>query len=163
MPARMLGKLTFALLMVALVIAVLLFSPALVAVSLCGLGLAALYQGDRDRASALFEESLTLARRTEDTYLIKDCLWGLAGVAGAKGQSSRAVRLWGAAAAIDEALGIPAPDVQPVRRRLESTVRARLNADAFEAEFAKGRATSMDQAVVYALERVGDAELPASW
>ena len=59
-------------------------SPALVAVPLCGLGLAALYQGDHDRASALFEESLTLANRTEDTYLIKDCLWGLAGVADAK-------------------------------------------------------------------------------
>jgi predicted ATPase/class 3 adenylate cyclase len=137
-------------------------SPALVATSLCGLGLAALYQGDHDRASALFEESLTLARGTEDTYIIKDCLWGLAGVAGAKGQSSRAVRLWGAAAALDDAVGMSTPDVRPVRIRLEST-RARLNADAFEAEFAKGRAISMDQAVTYALERVGGAELPASW
>ena len=137
-------------------------SPALVAISLCGLGLAALYQGDHDRASALFEESLTLARRTEDTYLIKDCLWGLAGVAGAKGQSSRAVRLWGAAAALDEAVGISTPDVRPVRSRLESTVRTQLNADAFEAEFAKGRATSMDHATAYALERSGGPEESAN-
>jgi tetratricopeptide (TPR) repeat protein len=136
-------------------------NPALVASPLCGLGLAALYQGEDDRASALFEESLTLARRLEDIYLIRDCLWGLAGVAGAKGQSSRAVRLWGAAAALDEAVGFSTPDVRPLRERLESTVRERLNADAFEAEFAKGRATSMDQAVAYALEQVGSEE-PAS-
>lgn len=129
---------------------------------MCGLGLAALYQGEHHRASALFEESLTLARRTEDAYLIKDCLWGLAGVAGAKGRSFRAVRLWGTAAALDEAVGISTPDVQPVRRRLESTVRGRLNADAFEAEFAKGRATGMDHAVVYALERSGGPEESAN-
>jgi predicted ATPase/class 3 adenylate cyclase len=137
-------------------------SPALIATSLCGLGLAALYQGDHDRATALFAESLTLAQRTEDTYLIKDCLWGLAGVADAKGQSSRLVRLCAVAIALDEAVTFPTPYVQPLRRRLESAVRARLNADAIEAELAKGRATSLDEAVAYALQGVGDLEEPTS-
>jgi predicted ATPase/class 3 adenylate cyclase len=137
-------------------------SPALIAVSLCGLGLAALYQGDHDRASALFAESLTLAQTTEDTYLIKDCLWGLAGVADAKGQTSRCLRLWAVAAALDEAVRLLTPDFQPLRRRLGSAVRARLSPDAIEAELAKGRATSLDQAVAYALEGVGDSQDPAS-
>jgi predicted ATPase len=137
-------------------------SPALIAAPLCGLGLAALYQGDHDRASALFEEALTLAKRTEDIYVVKDCLWGLAGVADAKGQSSRLVRLWAVAVALDEAVALLTPDFQPLRRRLGSSVRARLNADAFEAELAKGRATSLDQAVAYALQGVGGFEEPAS-
>jgi predicted ATPase/class 3 adenylate cyclase len=136
-------------------------NPALVASPLCGLGLAALYQGDDDRAAALFEESLTLARSAEDVYIIRDCLWGLAGVAGAKGQPSRAVRLCGAAATLDETLGFAAPDVRPLRERLEATVRERLKADAFETEFTQGRATSMDQAIAYALERIDGSEQPA--
>jgi hypothetical protein len=45
---------------------------------------------------------------------------------------------------------------------LESTVRARLNADAFEAEFARGRATGMDHAAAYALERIGGPEESAN-
>jgi predicted ATPase/class 3 adenylate cyclase len=137
-------------------------SPALTANPLCGLGLAALYQGDHDRASALFAESLTLAQGTEDTYLIKDCLWGLAGVADAKGQTSRLLRLWAIAAALDEAVRLLTPDFQPLRRRLGLAVRARLSPDAVEAELAKGRATSLDEAVAYALEGVGDSEEPAS-
>jgi predicted ATPase/class 3 adenylate cyclase len=137
-------------------------SPALTANPLCGLALAALYQGDHGRASALFMESLTLAQGTEDTYLIKDCLWGLAGVADAKGQTSRLLRLWAIAAALDEAARLFTPDFQPLRRRLGSTVRARLSVDAVEAELAKGRATSLDEAVAYALEGVGDSEEPAS-
>jgi hypothetical protein len=137
-------------------------SPALIAVSLCGLGLAALYQGGHDRASALFEESLTLAQGTEDTYLIKDCLWGLAGVADAKGQSSRLVRLWAVAVALDEAVGLLTPDFQPLRRRLGFAVRAQLSAEAIDAELAKGRATSLNEAVAYALEGVGGFEEPAS-
>jgi predicted ATPase/class 3 adenylate cyclase len=135
-------------------------NPALVASPLCGLGLAALYQGDDERAAALFEESLTLARRAEDVYIIRDCLWGLAGVAGARGQPSRAVRLWGTAATLDEALGFTTPDVRPLRRRLEATVREHLDAKAFETDFMEGRATSMDQAIVYALERIGGSEPP---
>jgi predicted ATPase/class 3 adenylate cyclase len=137
-------------------------SPALIATPLCGLGLAALYQGDPDRASALFEESLTLTRRTEDTYLIKDCLWGLAGVADAKGQASRLVRLWAIAVALDEAVGLDTPDFQPLRKRLGAAIRARLNPAAIEAELAKGRGTSRNEAVAYALEGVGDLEEPAS-
>jgi hypothetical protein len=53
-----------------------------------------------------FREGPSLPRRIEDTYLIKDCLWGLAGVADAKGQSSRVIRLWGIAVALDEAVGL---------------------------------------------------------
>jgi predicted ATPase/class 3 adenylate cyclase len=137
-------------------------SPGLIAVPLSGLGLAALYQGDHDRALALLEEGLTLAQRTEDTYLIRDCLWGLAGVADGKDQASRVVRLWAIATALDEEVGILAPDLQPLRRRLGFAVRARLDADAFQAELAKGRATSLDEAVAYALEGVGDSKEPAS-
>jgi predicted ATPase len=137
-------------------------NPSLIASALCGLGLAALYQGDADRAGALFEESLTLARGLEATPLIKDCLWGLAGVASATGYAARAVRLWGAAATLDDAVGFSPPDIRPLRERLASTVRKRLNADAFKAEFAKGRATSLDQAIAYALQRPSGSELFAN-
>jgi hypothetical protein len=109
-----------------------------------------------------FREGPSLPRRIEDTYLIKDCLWGLAGVADAKGQSSRVIRLWRIAVALDEAVGLLTPDFQPLRRPLASTVRARLNADAVQAELAKGRATTLDQAIAYGLEGVGDSKEPAS-
>jgi len=82
-------------------------------------------------------------------------------VADAKGQSSRVVRLWAIAAALDETVGLLTPDFQPLRGRLESTVRARHGPDAVQAELAKGRVTSLDQAVAYALEGIYDSEEPA--
>lgn len=132
--------------------------PALVAHPLFGLGLAALYYGEDDRAGALIQESLTLARRLGDHYLIKDCLWGMAAIAGAQGHACRAVRLWGTAATLARSIGISTPDLRPLHERLLSTVRAQLNEEAFEAEFAKGRATIMDEAVAYALQPPSGAE-----
>jgi hypothetical protein len=87
---------------------------------------------------------------------------GPGGVADAKGQTSRLLRLWAVAAALDEAVRLLTPDFQPLRRRLGSAVHARLSPDAVEAELAKGRATSLDEAVAYALEGVGGSEEPAS-
>ena len=133
-------------------------SPALVGHPLFGLGLAALYYGEHDRAAALIRESLTLARGLGDHYLIKDCLWGMAGIAGAQGHASRAVRLWGTAATLAQSIGISTPNLRPLHERLLSTVRAQLDEEAFEAEFAKGRATSMDEAVAYALQPPSGAE-----
>lgn len=43
-----------------------------------------------------------------------------------------------------------------------AAIRARLSAAVIEAELAKGRATSLDKAVAYALEGLGDLEEPAS-
>jgi hypothetical protein len=47
------------------------------------------------------------------------------------------------------------------RRRLGAAIRARFSAAVIEAELAKGRATSLDKAVAYALEGVGDLQEPA--
>jgi hypothetical protein len=59
-----------------------------------------MHEAEYDRAAALFEESLRIARQMEDELLPGECLWGMAAVAAAQGRPVRAACLWGAAAAL---------------------------------------------------------------
>ena len=120
---------------------------------MANLGHVALAQGDVGRATQLFVEALHLHRAQKNQLGMAECLAGLAGVAGAEAQPARAARLFGVAAAVREALGArvwPAEQAD-YERNLQRT-RAQVDAAAWEAAWAEGRAMSLEQAIAYALE-----------
>ena len=107
--------------------------------------------GDHARARALCEEGLELSRREEMMPLIASHLHASAVLAGSRGQAVRSARLWGAAEALREALGV---SLSPVERSYYQPymdgARARLGEDAFSAAWAEGRTMSAESAVEYA-------------
>ncbi len=123
-----------------------------IAIGLMYSALAALTKGDHERVKALSEESLDLLQRAEDRQHIPDCLEIMAGGAGAQGLARRAARLWGAAEAMREAIGVP---LQPENRRLLdpylATARSSLGEVAWQTTLADGRAMMPEQAIVYSL------------
>jgi predicted ATPase/class 3 adenylate cyclase len=114
-------------------------------------GVVALHEADYEGAAALFEESLRLAPYVEEELLIAECLWGVAVVAAAQRQPVRAVRLWGAAAALGYVLHLPTYAVHPLEERMLAPTRELLGLDTFDAEWTKGRAMGRDDAIAYAL------------
>jgi non-specific serine/threonine protein kinase len=108
-------------------------------------------------------ESLRLARVLGDPIDATLCVAGLATVAAARGQSQRAARLFGAAEALFEALGISLARVttgqfEPYLKR----ARADLGEAAWTAAWAAGRALLPEQAVAEALAEAGPSTLPAT-
>jgi DNA-binding CsgD family transcriptional regulator/tetratricopeptide (TPR) repeat protein len=116
------------------------------------LGWVALMLEDLERADALHKESLALCREVGDKALVSDRLERLACVAGAGGEAERAARLFGAAGALREAIGVP-PD--PPMRTLEEPfllgARSQLEEGAWTKAWEEGQAMSMDRAIDYAL------------
>jgi DNA-binding CsgD family transcriptional regulator len=128
-----------------------------IAISLMDSALAALARGDHGRVLVLCEESLELLRKAGDRQHIADCLEIMAG--GAMGGTLKAARLWGAAGALREEMGLP---LQPENRKVLdpciATVRASLGEAAWQAALAEGRAMMPEQAIEYSLS----TEEPAS-
>ncbi|MCU0492717.1 MAG: tetratricopeptide repeat protein [Chloroflexaceae bacterium] len=79
------------------------------AFTLHSLGLAAIHQQHMEEARGFFVAALPLFEELGDTVGSADCLAGLAGVAAAQNQPARALRLWGAAEAMREAIGARLP------------------------------------------------------
>jgi len=124
-----------------------------VAMFLCNLGWIALLQDDLGRAADIYRESLSLSWDTGLNPLVQSTLEGFACVTGAKGDSERAARLWGAAQALQEAKGIPRDtDFLADADARISAVRSGMGEQAWEEEWRKGRAMTLDEAVSYALE-----------
>jgi predicted ATPase/DNA-binding SARP family transcriptional activator/DNA-binding CsgD family transcriptional regulator len=123
-----------------------------IAIGLMYSGLAALTRGDHERVKALSEESLKLLQKGEDKQHIADCLEIMAGAAGAQGRAQRAARLWGAAEALREDLGVLLqPEDRKVLDPYLTTARSSLGDVAWQATLAEGRAMMPEQAVEYAL------------
>ncbi len=123
---------------------------------LCYLGVAYLFAGDLQRAAARLTESIRLRERTGDTQGLVYCLLGLAGVANRRQQPARAARLFGAAVAVMDAIGVVmVPAVKVLYDREASDVRAKLGDAAFDEELAAGRAMATADAVTYALGHSG--------
>ena len=79
-------------------------------------------------------------------------MWGLAGVAGDRGQAERAARLLGAEQALCESIGaVLTPSDESAFKRGLASARAALGEAAFAAAVAAGRTMSLDQAIDYAL------------
>lgn len=129
-----------------------------IAHSLFALGTVAYRHGDDARARGLFEESLELFDKVADLAhlaMTLAMLARLASVGGAEGQLERAARLLGAVEALCEAVGMQLPwirsDYEPavVRDQMDAAAYARV----FPAAWTAGRAMSVEQAIVDALER----------
>jgi DNA-binding CsgD family transcriptional regulator len=123
-----------------------------IAIGLMYSALAALIKGENERVEALGQESLDLLQKAEDKQHIADCLEILAGGAGAQGRTQRAARLWGAAEAVREDIGVP---LQSEARKLLdpylATVRSSLGEVAWQLACAEGRAMMPEQAIEYSL------------
>src|SRR5439155_19860114 len=101
------------------------------------------YQGDAVRAEALLTESVTLMREHSDERRIAMCLEGLAGVAVAKGEAGRAVRLFATTQAWRDLTGTPTEPADRAGNALAlAAARAALDTAAREAAWTEGEATS---------------------
>ena len=130
-----------------------------IAVSLMDSALAALARGDHGRVLMLCEESLKLLRKAGGRQHIADCLEIMTGGAAARGGARKAARLWGAAGALREEMGVPLqPEYRKVLDPCIAAVRSSLGETAWQAALAEGRAMMPEQAIKYSLL----AEEPAS-
>jgi hypothetical protein len=102
-------------------------------------------QGDAGRATALYEESLTLRRALGDIHGMAECCGGLAEVAEVQQHLDRAAQLLGMADALRASTGAPLSHRQQVRvTRQASTVRTGLGDAAFEAAWAAGQIAALE-------------------
>jgi hypothetical protein len=121
--------------------------------ALLGLGLVALGEGDGAAARARFTESLAIAKRLGERVRIHWSLEGLAAVAVIDGWHEQAARLYGAASAGREQVGVPATLMErEIHEPRLAAVRAALGEEAFTAAWEAGRALSLEDAVRYAME-----------
>jgi non-specific serine/threonine protein kinase len=124
-----------------------------VSLGLSNLGWITLLQDDLGRAADLYRESLSLSWDAGLNLLIQSALEGFACVAGAKGETERAARLWGAAQSLHETKGIPRdPDFLAEADARISAVRLGTGEEGWEEAWRKGRAMTLEEAVSYALE-----------
>jgi non-specific serine/threonine protein kinase len=134
-------------------------------ISLChiDLGFIELISSNHEPAAALLEESLRVLQGSEDKFCLAYGIFGLAAVAAARAQPRRAARLWGAAEALRQEIGVVSLSQWELHAYdYEGRVSAARNMlgdeGAWETAFAQGRAMSAEEAVEYALtEEVGPA------
>ena len=120
-------------------------------------GHVSLERGDLERAEALYAESLH-RRAGMQSYVVVECLEGLAGVAAGRGQHERAGRLWGAADAERDTLGSPRPAWEQTHyERHLAAIRAGLGKATFGNALAEGRAMPVEESIEYALSGTSTA------
>jgi non-specific serine/threonine protein kinase len=107
----------------------------------------ALSQGDLALARRLFIASIAAADEAGDQRAVMGAVVGLAGVAAASGQSERAVRLLGAMAAAQDALGVARIMHHLHADRILAATRGRLGEPQFAAAWEEGRAVPFANAV----------------
>jgi non-specific serine/threonine protein kinase len=132
------------------------------------LGWAALLQGDHERARSHYEESLVLCKELGSKMVASGSLEGMACLAAAKGEATRAARLFGAADAARS--GGRRAHVQAElwaeeeawRRPYRATARSQAGQAAWEEALSRGRATGLEQAIEYALSEAEPSVTPPS-
>jgi predicted ATPase/class 3 adenylate cyclase len=134
--------------------------PRGIALALYNLGMLAWELGDVGRAGGYYDEALTLLRELGDRALIASCLEAIAEMA-APGQPSAAARLYGAAEALREAIGVPPrADYEASMRAAVTAVGAALGEEAFADAWAAGRAMSPEAASASAVAVARDLASP---
>jgi hypothetical protein len=122
-----------------------------VGVSLGTLGWVAMRERDWTRAVAQLCESLEVRRQIGDKSGIAWCLERLAEVAMTRGQPEKAVRVFGAAAALRASIGSV---IDPVDQRdyeqLLAALRADLGDASYTAAWTEGSTLTLEQAMAYA-------------
>jgi DNA-binding CsgD family transcriptional regulator len=120
--------------------------------ALHGLAYVAYKARNYPRAMALSLETLALRRELRDVWGTPSSLEDLADIAGMTGQPERAARLYGAAEALREVIGVPLPPYHRSEYEREVAVtREALGEQAFADAYAAGRALPVEEAVAEAL------------
>ena len=130
-----------------------------VALPLRNLGIIASRRGDYDGARRLLEESLRGLRELDEKWFLSRSLETLAEVLTGQGAHRRAVRLFGAAEELRNAVG--APVLAFYRADYEGAIaqaRDALGTAAFDRCWREGRAMTTHSAVAYALGEVGGSD-----
>lgn len=124
---------------------------ASVSVSLSGLALVALGEGDLRTARSLLLESLAICAELDNKHKIAECLENIAIIAEVQGAAQEAVRLWGKAEALREAVGIPIPaiDLSDYKSYVANAYTT-MSDEAFREAWKEGGAISVEQAVTLA-------------
>jgi predicted ATPase/class 3 adenylate cyclase len=124
-----------------------------IAITLHNLGEYTFHLGEYAEASAYFRESLLLRQELGDRSGPAFSLVGLGMVAAHQNDYERAARLFGAAEAGREAVGIPlSVSGRASYEKAVATLRASLDRGAFETAWTQGRAMRLEQAIAYALD-----------
>jgi predicted ATPase/DNA-binding SARP family transcriptional activator/DNA-binding CsgD family transcriptional regulator len=127
-------------------------SVRLVPTANVNLGLAALGLENYELATESFREALLTSRNIGANVQTIEALEGMASLAGATGEATRAAHLWGAAEAAREADGIAlSPGEQALHEPYLDSVRSRLGETTWEEALAKGRAMALEEAAEYAI------------
>jgi len=123
--------------------------------------LSALGHGKHERVSTLCEEALALARRTGNTHAVAYITHVLAASSGAQGETIRSARLWGAAEALLDALGLT---LGPAERHFHApyiaAVRESLGETAWESAWAEGKTMTPEEALALPDEQPGPTVPP---
>lgn len=136
------------------------------AMSLFCLGMIELAGGNIDRGAAQIQESARTTQELKDRLGGAYSLWGLGKAASMRARPVRAARLWGAAEAHREQMGVSFSPFDLAASGYEqdlAAVRSTLDESSFDAVWAEGRAMSFEQAIEYALEdpATPNEEIPA--
>jgi predicted ATPase/DNA-binding XRE family transcriptional regulator len=121
-----------------------------IALLLTDMGGVAQAHADADQAARLFGEALALSWKIGDKRRVAFCLEGLATAAGAR-RRDRAAQLFGAAAALRDAIGAPLPPSEQADYELNLAAARAGDADTFAVAWSAGEAMTLEQAVEYAL------------
>lgn len=123
-----------------------------IAESLFLLGSVARRQGEIDAASKLLGESLAVSHEIGNKEVIASCFEEFAALDCMKGRAERAARLQAAAEAMREAMRFPVPPAYSEdNQRNVAMTRSSLGGKRFQAEWAKGREMTLEEAVAYAV------------
>jgi len=115
---------------------------------LANLGIVAFNLGDFEQAKARFLESYKLALEIGDDFIIAEGLSFGGGVLGALGEPERGVRLLGAGATQQAAIGSSTqPSDQHEYDKLVALVRNQLDEETFDRLWAEGEALSLEEAI----------------
>jgi len=123
--------------------------------SLFLLGMIELKRGDLDRGATLLEEGALIARELKGRLGGAYYGLGLGKVSAMRGRPVRAARLWGAAEALREQMGMLLSQFDLAHsgyRRDLAAVSSALDEASFDAAWAEGRAMSPEQVFEYALD-----------
>ena len=123
--------------------------------ALYNLGLLALAQEDLERAAEYLSEGLSLAEEVRDVLNAPYFIKGLGQVAGLRNRAALAVRLLGAAETALRAMGSPPYRYVPdgsLQDRVLAASRDVLGEAAFDEEWKRGRAMTLERATAEALE-----------
>ncbi|HLZ58178.1 MAG TPA: tetratricopeptide repeat protein [Ktedonosporobacter sp.] len=113
---------------------------------LADLGMLAILQGDVARARPLVEESLSISMQIRNRWFIASCLERLGEIFVAQSQPNQAVRLWGAAHAIRNAISAPMPPIERAPyEHAQSIARAQLGEARFRAVWLEGQHMTPEQ------------------